>query len=105
MFFQITFLICGIISLGTFAQILPSSDTLAVLNLAPTLNSVDFLDGPSSVSHASTIPTTNSQPTLTEMKYYNYYAAAMYCQYQLNDLSCTTCQKFKSDVYDHTGND
>jgi len=85
--------------LGAYGQIVPSPDTLAVLSLAPTLNS---LDGPSNVSHASTTPTTNSQPTLTEMEYYNNYAAAMYCQYELNNLSCTPCQKFKDDVYDHT---
>ncbi|KAG4067502.1 hypothetical protein HA402_002779 [Bradysia odoriphaga] len=102
MFLKFLLLICGFVPLGTSGEIMPSLDTEAVMHLAPTLNSVNLLDGPSCVSHASTTPTTNSQPTLTEMEYYTYYAAAMYCQYELNDLSCTPCQKFKSDVYDHT---
>jgi hypothetical protein len=72
------------------------------MRLVPFLDPEDFLDGPARISHALTTPTTNSQPTLAEMEYYTYYAAAMYCQYELNDLSCTPCAKFKKDVYDHT---
>lgn len=90
-------------SLKTFGQTVPSDDVISVINLVSTLNFVNLLDGPSSVSHAPTIPTTNSEPTLTQMQYYTYYAASMYCQYQLDDLSCDPCQEFINDVYNHTG--
>lgn len=84
-----------------FGEILPSTDTLAVLKLLS--NNLDALDGPATISHANTTPTTNLQPTLEQIQYYNNYAAAMYCQYQLNDLSCDPCKKFKDDVLKHTG--
>lgn len=90
-------------NLISFGQKLPSLNTLSVITLASNLNFLNLLDGPSDISHASTTPTTNSLPTLAQMKYYNYYAAAMYCQFQLNDLSCVPCRKFRNDVYDHTG--
>lgn len=89
--------------LSSFGKKLPSDDTLALLALVPSLNTVNFLDGPSNISHAPTTPTTNSKPSLAEMMYYNYYTAAMYCQYELDDLSCDYCNKFKKDVYYHTG--
>ncbi len=88
---------------SAFGQIEPSSDTLSVMNLASTLNFVPVFDGPADIAHADTIPTTNTQPTLELMQYYNYYAAAMYCQYELETLSCDLCKKFKNDVYDKTG--
>lgn len=97
-----TFMMCAM-SLSAFGQLAPSTDTAAVINLVPTLNFLNLLDGPSSISHGQTTPTTNSIPTLTQMKYYNNYAAAMYCQDDLDDLSCTPCQQFVNDVYDHTG--
>ncbi|KAJ6648388.1 Lipase [Pseudolycoriella hygida] len=95
------FTLCLISSI-VLCDILPSPDTAAVLKLLSLMNSVDFLDGPKSVSNAKTTPTTNTQPILDQIKYYNFYAAAMYCQYQLNDLSCTPCQEFVKDVVYHT---
>lgn len=83
----------------------PSSD-LYLLGLAkhlPVLNSVNLFDGPYSVSNAATTPATTIQPKLKQMKYYNYYAASMYCPYELDDLSCEYCQKFEQDVDEHTG--
>lgn len=77
----------------------PSPDTYVFNEIIPFLNAtVYLLDGPANVSYAPTKPTTNLRPSLEQMKYYNYYCASMYCQYQLNDLSCKYCQKFKRDV-------
>lgn len=86
--------------LGTFGQSLPSADTLALAKLIPYLNPIDnyVFDGPAKICHAPTTPSTAGKPTLDQMKYYNYYAASMYCQYQLKDLSCKFCQFFKKDV-------
>lgn len=103
MIFKVIFII-AVAAPDTFGTFTPSTETYVLMALVPTLNIIDFLDGPASISHASTTPKTNSEPTLAQMKYYNYYAASMYCQYQLNDLSCDYCRKFKNDVYNHTGN-
>lgn len=104
MFVKLTLLLCSATIIPyTVGENLPSPDTEAIMKFVPFVNSANFLDGPSRISNALTTPTTNTQPTLAEMKYYNYYAAAMYCQYELNSLNCTSCQKFKKDVNDHTG--
>lgn len=90
-------------SLGSLCEYTPSTDALALHALLPILSTVDLFDGPPRISNAPTKPTTNLKPTVEQMMYYNYYAASMYCQYQLNDLSCLYCKKFKNDVDKHTG--
>lgn len=89
----------------SFADYTPSSDTFVLNELIPFLQVGNFLfDGPAEVSYAPTTPTTNFRPTVNQMMYYNYYSASMYCQYQLNDLSCEHCRKFKGDVNKRKGN-
>lgn len=92
-------------SLGcAFADYTPSTDDFILNTLIPYLNVTNFLlDGPASVSYALTTPTTNGKPTLEQMMYSNYYSASMYCQYQLSDLSCEYCAKFKGDVAKRKG--
>src|ERR1700761_6084937 len=96
------FVLVAIMSVGGFGENTPSTDTYAFMALVPTLNAANFLDGPANISHAPTTPTTNSEPTLDDMQYYNYISAAMYCQYQLNDLSCDYCRYFEEDIFDYT---
>lgn len=82
----------------------PSTEDFILTKLIPYLNATKFLlDGPDSVSYASTTPTTNIKPTRDQMMYYNYYCASMYCQYQVNDLSCDYCKKFKGDIAKRKG--
>lgn len=83
----------------------PSSDSylLGLAKYLPLFSSINLFDGPYSVSNAPTTPATTIKPTLKQMKYYNYYAASMYCPYDLDDLSCEYCRKFKNDVDKHTG--
>lgn len=84
---------------SAMAQYTPSTDAYALARLIPMLNATNFLfDGPANICYATTTAATNLKPTLQQMMYYNYYAASMYCQYQLSDLSCEYCQKFKYDV-------
>lgn len=91
-------------ALGGISQYTPSTDAYALSALIPMLSATNFLfDGPESVTNAQTTPTSNLRPTLKQMMYYNYYAAAMYCQYQLSDLSCEYCKKFKCDVDTYKG--
>lgn len=99
-------LIVQTIAIGvTLAEFTPSKDQYLFTDLIPFLNATKFLlDGPACVSYAPTTPTTNKKPTLDQMMYYNYYSASMYCQYEINDLSCKYCQKFKKDVATHKGN-
>lgn len=91
---------------GAYGLNLPSADTLALAKLIPFLNPLDnyLFDGPAEISHAPTRPSTAKKPTLDKMMYYNYYAASMYCQYKLNDLSCDHCKNFKNDVNSYAGN-
>lgn len=98
-------LIFGLLSTSTLGQNPPSNDTKTLINYISAFVSdyVQLLDGPLSVSCAATTPTTNKRPTLDQILYYNNYAAAMYCQYELNDLSCDICQEFNKDVFAHTG--
>lgn len=91
---------------GLLAQSTSSTDTYIFNDLLPLLHLGGFLlDGPANISYAPTTPTTNLKPTLQQMMYYNYYSAAMYCQYQLDDLSCSYCNKFKGDVFMRKGNE
>lgn len=91
--------------LSASAQYTPSTDAYIFNGLLPLLHLGGFVfDGPANVSYAPTTPTTNAKPTLPQMMYYNYYSAAMYCQYQLSDLSCEYCNKFKGDVDMRKGN-
>lgn len=76
---------------------------LGLLKALPFLNSIDLFDMPYSVSNAPTTPSTTIKPTLDQMKYYNYYTASMYCPYELEELSCEYCQRFKNDIVNHTG--
>lgn len=62
----------------------------------------NIFDSPGSISNAQTTPTTNLQPTLDQMQYYNNYAAAMYCE-GLEKLDCTPCKQFKKDVDEYKG--
>lgn len=100
-----TFVVAMVV-LGTYGQNLPSADTLALANLLPYLSPIDnyLFDGPAEIVNAPTTPSTAAKPTLDNMMYYNYYAASMYCQYQLNDLSCKFCQHFKDNVNLYAGN-
>ncbi|KAJ6641353.1 Tonsoku-like protein, partial [Pseudolycoriella hygida] len=77
----------------------PSNDTYLLAELIPILRPLNnyMFDGPAHISQAPT-STKTTTPTLDEMMYYNYYAASMYCQYYLNDLSCVFCDKFRADV-------
>lgn len=83
----------------------PSTNTylLGLTRVLPILDIVNLFDEPYTVSNAETTPTTNSEPTVDQMMYYNYYAASMYCPYELKNLTCEYCQKFKNDVDNHTG--
>lgn len=82
----------------------PSNDTYLLAKLIPTLNPLNnyMFDGPAEISQAPT-STKTITPNLDQMMYYNYYAAAMYCQYYLEDLSCVFCDKFSDDVSAHAG--
>lgn len=79
----------------------PSADSylLGLTQYLPLL----LKDKPSNISSAPTTPATTIKPTLEQMKYYNYYATSMYATYELIELSCEYCQKFKDDVDLHTG--
>lgn len=93
-----------LIAQAALAKYTPSKDTFILNDLIPFLNATQFLlDGPAAVSYAPTTPTTNLKPSLNKMMYYNYYSASMYCQYEINDLSCTYCEKFRRDVNMHKG--
>jgi len=94
-------LVIAVMTLRTLGQNLPSNDTLAVLALFPNSSMTNFLDGPGSVSHQLTTPTTNSEPSLQDLIYYNYYAAAVYCV-DGKGLNCSSCQNFKNDIYNYT---
>lgn len=61
-------------------------------------------DGPAYVSNAPTPLNTNVLPTTNLLNYYMYYAAATYYGYELANLSCKYCLKFRCDVSDHEGN-
>lgn len=82
----------------------PSTDQYLFTQLSEKINYIDLFDGPASVSQASAISAKTTQPSLDEIMYYNYFSASVYCSYQLEDLSCKYCQKFKSDISYHTGN-
>lgn len=103
MILQVSILV--LILLRTGAQSTPSTDTLVLNELIPSLNVTNFLlNGPDEVSYARTTPTTNIKPSKKQMMYYNYYCAAMYCKYQLEDLSCNYCKQFKYNVDKWKGN-
>lgn len=76
----------------------PSDDEylFSLLNTEPN-RPLNLWDGPSSLSSA---PTTisNTQFTEEELKYYNWFTAAMYCPYSLSDLSCCHCRHFNDSV-------
>lgn len=95
------------IALCALGQYIPSNDTLALAVLIPFLSPANnyMFDGPASISHASTTPTTSQTPTLAQMQYYNYYSACVDCQYQVNDLDGPFCQIIKKDVYTSKGNE
>lgn len=104
MFSEVVILL--LMALNASAQSTSSADTYIFNTLLPLLHLGGFLlDGPAAISYAPTTPTTNNKPTLPQMIYYNYYSASMYCQYQLDDLSCEYCNKFKGDVDMRKGND
>ncbi|KAJ6635787.1 Lipase, partial [Pseudolycoriella hygida] len=71
---------------------------------------VDYLNGKtdvtarvcSSVCNAPTDPAKTKLPTLEDMMYFNYYAASMYSSFDLKNLTCEYCEKFKNDVIKHT---
>lgn len=62
------------------------------------------LDGPESISNAQTPMNQNQLPTLEQMNYYMYYAASTYYGYDLQNLSCEYCLKFRDDLDSHQGN-
>lgn len=99
----LTIFLMVMISLAT-SQNTPSNDTYLLAKLIPVLNPADnyMFDGPSDILNATT-STNTTMPTLKQMMYYNYYAASMYCQYQLQNLSCVFCKKFKGDVDAYRG--
>lgn len=82
----------------------PSNDTYLLAKLIPILSPVNnyMFDGSPEITQCKT-STRTIKPSLQQMMYYNYYSAAMYCQYYLNDLSCVFCEKFRNDVGAHTG--
>lgn len=76
-----------------------STDTYLLSFLLPIIHPVNLFDGPASVSHAEKCPTNNTLPTLKQMRYYAYYVGAVYCPYNLEDLTCLNyCEKFRNDV-------
>jgi len=95
------FVLSVIFVMGAVGQYTPQDNQFLLYSLRPFYNQVDLFDGPAALSQAPTT-TTIQKPTLDEMKYYNYYTASMYCPYQLSNLSCLYCQKFKGDVVKYT---
>lgn len=104
MFLNIFLTLATMLSTSAQYTYTPSNDTYLLAKLIPILSPVNnyIFDGPADISQAKT-STRTIKPSLEQMMYYNYYSAAMYCQYNLNDLSCVFCDKFRNDVDDFTG--
>lgn len=83
----------------------PSADQLLLKDLLPLLNIAGdlYLDGPYSVSAAPIGPKAYKKPTKQQVRYYAYVATAPYFGYDLNDLTCEPCLRFRRDVYGHRG--
>ncbi|KAJ6632650.1 Lipase [Pseudolycoriella hygida] len=81
----------------------PEIDQYVLKILIPLLNPLNGLlfDGPASVSNAPAKENKNKLPSVEQMNYYMYYAAAAYYGYDLKKLSCKYCSKFKDDISDH----
>lgn len=62
-----------------------------------------LFDGPTSVCDGPTSANKHVLPTLDKLKYYMYFAASTYFSYDIEDLSCEYCLKFKDKVNNHTG--
>lgn len=97
------FVFASVLILGTSGYT-PSSKTylLGLVKEFPLFNQFNLYDGPSKISNAPTM-SASMTPTLEQMMYYNYYSTSMYCPYELANLTCDTCKKFKDDVTVHTG--
>ncbi|KAJ6635789.1 Lipase, partial [Pseudolycoriella hygida] len=79
-------------------SILSNDYLFGLMKYFPVFKSITHYDGPAEISNAPTDPTTTMLPTLEQMMYYNYYTSSMYCPYDLKNLSCEYCVKFKKDV-------
>ncbi len=97
-----------LIALTAFVQSshTPGTDEYVLGVLSPLVNPLAgwLFDGPGSISNAPTKQNKNIQPSLEQLKYYNYYSAAMYYGYGHHDLSCDYCLKFRCDVDEHDSN-
>lgn len=75
----------------------------AINTLLSIVGTVNSYNGPTIISQAATTSASNTQPSVTNVMYYNYYAQAAYCSDQLKTLNCVPCQYFKSDINANKG--
>ncbi|OXA44939.1 lipase [Folsomia candida] len=79
----------------------PSDDTLIFAQFPLQLaHPLALFDGPASISAAPTETVRTVSMTTEQIKYYNYFSAAVYCPTSLKTLSCCYCGHFNSTVTD-----
>lgn len=86
-------------------QYTPGENEYLLEALSPVLSVLKYyvFDGPANITNAPTEENRNELPSVDQMMYYNYYCAATYDGYGLENLDCEYCKKFKDSVVYHQG--